>query len=52
MQKLFSQEIRFRDERGEEYLEWDREKLVTLRDIFVSGGTRSTGQLENGNVCR
>ena len=41
MQKLFSQEIRFKDDQGEEYPEWIMKKLVDIGK-FVGGGTPDT----------
>ena len=43
MQKLFSREIRFRDERGEEYLEWEETRL---RDIFSERNETGNSKME------
>ena len=40
MQKLFSQEIRFKDERGEEYPDWEDKELGTTTNIY--DGTHQT----------
>src|SRR5690606_14630491 len=41
MQKIFKREIRFKDEQGREYPEWEEKKLGDLGS-FVGGGTPST----------
>ncbi len=41
MQKIFSQEIRFKDEHGQDYTEWVDTKLGEI-GIFSGGGTPST----------
>ncbi len=33
MQKIFSQELRFKDENGEEYPEWRKEKLINISEV-------------------
>ena len=35
MQKIFSQELRFKDENGNEYPEWEEKKLEECVDIFL-----------------
>lgn len=40
MQKIFSQEIRFKDENGQDFPEWEIGKLSDLSDVF--DGTHST----------
>lgn len=37
MQKIFSQEIRFKDENGEEYPEWEEKKLGSIFNISAGG---------------
>lgn len=51
MQKIFSQEIRFRGDRGEEYPEWEEKRLGDIC-IFYSGGTPTTSIKEyyNGEI--
>ena len=51
MQKIFSQEIRFKDENGEDYPEWQEYKLNELCNFF-SGGTPLTSKKEyyDGNI--
>ena len=51
MQKIFSQEIRFKDENGKEYPEWQEYKLNELCNFF-SGGTPLTSKKEyyDGNI--
>ncbi|HHW7199631.1 restriction endonuclease subunit S [Staphylococcus aureus] len=41
MQKIFSQELRFKDENGEEYPEWEEKQLGEVAEI-IGGGTPST----------
>ena len=52
MQKLFSQQIRFRADDGSEFGEWESKTLGDVADI-VGGGTPSTNNEEywNGNVA-
>ncbi|MEX2633670.1 MAG: restriction endonuclease subunit S [Balneolales bacterium] len=40
MQKLFSQEIRFKDEKGEDYPDWEEKKLGEVTNIY--DGTHQT----------
>ncbi len=37
MQKIFSQEIKFKDENGCDYPEWDNNKINVVFDIFAGG---------------
>jgi type I restriction enzyme S subunit len=41
MQKIFSQELRFKDEEGNDYPEWEEKRLGEVCD-FYSGGTPTT----------
>jgi|25_taG_2_1085351.scaffolds.fasta_scaffold00179_3 type I restriction enzyme S subunit len=41
MQKLFSQEIRFRDENGKEFPEWKKRRLIDVGEI-ITGSTPPT----------
>jgi len=41
MQKLFSQELRFKNENGKEFPKWEKKKIGELGD-FIGGGTPST----------
>lgn len=60
MQKIFSQEIRFKDENGEEFTEWE-EKVFKYVAKFFSGGTpESTNRayytgnvpfIKSGEIC-
>lgn len=45
MQKIFSQEIRFKNKNGEEYPEWERKKL---RDVLIERKDKNYGNLR---VC-
>ena len=51
MQQLFSQKLRFKDENGEDYPDWEEKKLDDI-GIFFSGGTPYTSNIEyyNGNI--
>ncbi len=51
MQKLFSQEIRFKDEQGRDYPSWEENKLKDVGKI-IGGGTPDTNQkhLWNGDI--
>jgi len=43
MQKLFSQEIRFKDEQGNEYPDWEEKRLKSI-GVLKGGGTPDTNQ--------
>ena len=45
MQKIFSQELRFKDENGNDYPDWKLKKLSNIADI-IGGGTPSTKKSE------
>jgi len=51
MRQLFSQEIRFKNDNGNNYPDWEEKKLGELCDIIV-GGTPSTNKKEywNGSI--
>jgi type I restriction enzyme S subunit len=51
MQKIFSREIRFKDEDGNEFPEWEERRLGEICDFF-SGGTPRTAKKEyyNGSI--
>lgn len=51
MQKIFSQEVRFKREDGSEYPEWEEKKFGTIMDCY-SGGTPSSKnkQYYNGKI--
>ncbi len=42
MQKIFSQEIRFRDDNGQEFSRWEKKKKLREIATFYSGGTPAT----------
>lgn len=52
MQKIFSQELRFKDENGNEYPEWEERKLGEIMDKGKAGGTPKSTVLEyyNGDI--
>ena len=66
MQKIFSQELRFKDELGNNYPDWENKKLGEVCDVKVGGtpsttkkeywdgdiGWISSGGLNNGNVTQ
>ncbi|HAR6805413.1 TPA: restriction endonuclease subunit S [Staphylococcus aureus] len=51
MQKIFSQELRFKDDNGNDYPDWEMKKLGNIANI-VGGGTPSTKKSEywDGNI--
>lgn len=51
MQKLFSQELRFKDDYGKEFPKWEKKKLGEI-GYFIGGGTPSTQNCDywNGNI--
>jgi type I restriction enzyme S subunit len=51
MQKIFSQQIRFKDENGNNFPEWKDSKISEITDVLV-GGTPSTSREEywNGEI--
>lgn len=42
LQKIFSQEIRFKDDEGREFPEWEKKTVGSLANNIVGGGTPST----------
>ncbi|MCE7897776.1 MAG: hypothetical protein DPW11_00200 [bacterium] len=48
MQKIFSQKIRFKDENGKDYPEWEEKKIDQLGDV-IGGGTPDTSMSSNWN---
>ena len=52
LQKIFSQEIRFKDDNGQEFPSWEKKKIKDLGEI-VTGNTPSTNikdYYENGDI--
>lgn len=51
MQKIFSQELRFKDSDGDDYPEWEDKRLGEIGEI-IGGGTPPSGVIEywNGNI--
>jgi len=52
MQKIFSQELRFKDDTGNEYPDWEEKKLGEVCEIAKSGGTPTSTKREyyNGDI--
>lgn len=51
MQKIFSRELRFKDDEGRDYPNWEEKKLGDI-GTFTSGGSLSKNDLsENGDKC-
>lgn len=52
LQKIFSQEIRFKDDEGKEFPEWEEKKVEDLALNIFGGGTPSTKNTEfySGNI--
>lgn len=52
MQKLFSQELRFKDENGKDFPKWEKKKLGELCLVAKSGGTPKSTKKEyyNGKI--
>jgi type I restriction enzyme S subunit len=51
MQKLFTQELRFKDENGKDFPKWEKTKVGKIADVYA-GATPSTLKSEywNGNI--
>ena len=49
MQKIFSQELRFKDDNGNEYPEWEEKKIEEMARKIQSGGTPKTSIAEYWN---
>lgn len=50
LQKLFSQELRFKDENGNEYPEWDNKKILEFGDV-VTGNTPPKNNEKYYRIC-
>lgn len=52
MQQIFSQALRFKDEDGREFPEWEEKKIGKISNIIIAGGTPSTLKIEywKGNI--
>ncbi|PZJ60228.1 restriction endonuclease subunit S [Staphylococcus aureus] len=52
MQKIFSQELRFKDENGNDYPDWEEKKIEDIASQVYGGGTQNTKIKEfwNGDI--
>ena len=50
MQKLFSQEIRFKDENGEEYPDWEEKRLGEIASFSKGKGISKEDLVKNGAI--
>lgn len=50
MQKIFSQELRFKDENGNEYPEWEEKKLEKIVEFFKGNGLSKSDLSGNGDI--
>ena len=52
MQKIFSQELRFKDENGNDYPNWEEKKIEDIASQVYGGGTPNTKIKEfwNGDI--
>ena len=52
LQKIFSQEIRFKDDQGQDYQEWEKTTVENLASNIIGGGTPSTknASFYTGNI--
>ena len=48
MQKLFSQEIRFKDEQGNEYPDWEERRISQIARIYRGMGLSKSATIPNG----
>ncbi|MDD3323349.1 MAG: restriction endonuclease subunit S [Paludibacter sp.] len=48
MQKIFSQELRFKDDNGEEFAEWEEKKLGEIAEFFKGKGLPKNDIVEDG----
>ncbi|WP_203248254.1 restriction endonuclease subunit S [Sporosarcina beigongshangi] len=51
MQKLFSRELRFKDENGQEFSEWEEQTLGSLGQFSKGGGLSKADLTEEGIPC-
>lgn len=52
LQKIFSQEIRFKDDNGQDFPDWEENKLGSVCDTFYAGQTPTSSNAEyyHGNI--
>ena len=51
MQQIFSQELRFKDDDGQEFPEWEKRKLIDLSKTFIGLVTTMTTSYVEKGVC-
>ncbi|NGB40559.1 restriction endonuclease subunit S [Staphylococcus aureus] len=49
MQKIFSQELRFKDEEGKDYLDWTNERLGEVTTVTMGQSPKSVNYTDNSN---
>ncbi len=50
MQKIFSQELRFKDENGKKYPEWEEKKLENIVEFFKGNGLSKSDLSDNEDI--
>lgn len=50
MQKIFSQELRFKDDEGNSYAEWEEKKLGDIATFHRGSGLPKSDLIHNGNI--
>lgn len=50
MQKIFSQQLRFKDENGKEFPDWEEKKLENIVEFFKGNGLSKSDLSDNGDI--